>query len=171
MKKFWDNFKWITGTLFSGLALELFHNTTFLSINNFFLTAIQITYYQLIIGLITVFLLFQLFLLIKKGIGLTHYNKAQRAIMKINNQYDNVHNASTKWKVYFDEFDNPIAKNFQVFCHKHGDRPLRLIPGQTLGIKLTCPFADCDTIISDVNYLRLINGIESTLIYKYDQMK
>jgi hypothetical protein len=81
----------------------------------------------------------------------------QRKFHKFHDKTDDV---TLKWRVAFDEFDEPYADNLRFFCCKHGSTPIKFIDN-------LCTVANCPNALKQIDPLYLKNIVDSELIHRW----
>ena len=67
------------------------------------------------------------------------------------------------WKIYMDD-DTPLPYDITVFCHQHGDIPLKMPGGR-------CTIDDCQYSVRPMSMDKISNFIESVLSDELEKLK
>ena len=97
----------------------------------------------------------------KKGINVNDYNK--KKLYNVNKIIDKNAGVIIKWKVHFDNHEQPFVSDVNCFCTLHGNVPMKFIWNK-------CPNQDCKNFDKEINEYALINMAESIVLDEWDKI-
>lgn len=116
---------------------------------------------RIIYVLITLLLTFILIRVLKKK--KSYYSKTQKKLREFNKSLDPETEILTKWNVYFKTNGNPSISDFEMFCKKHDDVPIRFIANR-------CPVQGCENSRIRIDEYGIKNHIESMVINDWEKL-
>jgi len=92
-----------------------------------------------------------------------HFDGKKKLMRKFNSKVLPTRKIKMKWKIIFDEDDNPLVDNLILFCINH-PIPLKLLDN-------SCTIPSCSNHTLGANYDKFQNTLESEVIDRWEQIK